>query len=190
MNKFKTRIVLPKLEDDPLDPQEGELYYNNQTQTINMYSNAVQEEIIGSVRLSQELALKSNVGHTHGLNLLRYNIKANNELQTTSPNYILIPGMTVTPEAGTYIVIAYTASRNSSNGAINRFSLYSANVEVTGTSDNIQVSNNRIHAWSASCEVTLNGSQAVEIRWNRSAGTASVFGRYLTLIKVASYVVV
>jgi len=123
--------------------------------------------------------------HTHKVELARYNVRATNEAQTTSGSDVLLTDMIITPVAGTYLVFAYTSNNNTTNGAINRFSVYSAGVEVADTKDNIQVSNNRIHTWGASCEVTVNGSQAIEIRWNRSSGTARCFGRYITLIRVA-----
>ena len=39
--------------------------------------------------------------------------------------------------------------------------------------------------WSMSGQFTVNGSQAIEIRWRVSAGTGKCTGRYITLIRVA-----
>jgi hypothetical protein len=112
------------------------------------------------------------------------NIKANGEVQTTSSNDTLLSDMTITPAAGTYLIIAHTTSLNTTNGAINRFSLYVGGNQVSSTLQDIQVSNNRHHSWSASSIETVNGSQAIEIRWNRNSGTARCFGRYISIIRV------
>jgi len=128
---------------------------------------------------------KQNTSPTGWEIMSRGNVRAVGEVQTTSPNDVLLQGMTITPTAGTYLVWAYTNSNNSSNGATNRFSVYSGGVQQADTLDNILVQNNRHFTWCASCEVTVNGIQAIEIRWNRSSGTARCFGRYITIVRVA-----
>jgi hypothetical protein len=112
------------------------------------------------------------------------NVKANGEVQTTSSNDILLQDMTITPPEGTYLIIAHTISLNTTNGAINRFGIYVGGNQVSNTIQNIQVSNNRHHTWSASSIETVNGSQAIEIRWSRNTGTAICFLRYISIIRV------
>lgn len=128
---------------------------------------------------------KQNASPTGWESLSRDNVRAVGQVQTTSSSDVLLSDMTVTPPSGTYLVWAYTNSNNSTNGAINRFSVYSGGVQQGNTLDDIQVNNNRHHAWAASCEVTVNGTQSIEIRWRRSSGTARCFGRYITILRVA-----
>lgn len=128
---------------------------------------------------------KQNASPTGWEILSRGNVREVAQAQTTSASDVLLTNMTITPPAGVYLVWAYTNSNNSSNGAINRFSIYSGGVQQANTLDNIQVNSNRRHSWSASCEVTVDGTQNIEVRWNRNTGTARCFGRYITILRVA-----
>jgi hypothetical protein len=130
----------------------------------------------------------SRSDHIHNTVISRNNFSDNGTVTTTSATDTLLTGTTLTPVAGTYIVIASTHSRNNTNNANNIFSLYKnatqiTNSEVTllrgGGQGNVSLT------YSISTLETFNGTDTVDIRWRVSAGTGSVTGRYLTLIRVA-----
>lgn len=100
---------------------------------------------------------------------------------------VLMTGMTITPTAGTYLVLASCTSNNSGNNT-NFISVYSGGVQVSGTQQAIVRTHNNLANFKiqyvSNCQVTVNGSQAIDIRWRVSAGTGTCYSRYLTIIKV------
>ena len=88
------------------------------------------------------------------------------------------------PPAGIYFVTFSTYVTNSNNRTI-MITVYtginpilnSVRVATTTTGDNIHISTN--------CIATVNGSEAISVYWNTSAGTASSFQRTLDIIRMA-----
>jgi hypothetical protein len=127
----------------------------------------------------------SRADHTHKVELAQFNVRSVAQTQTTSSTDVLLDSMTITPPSGEYLGFFYTNSNNTTNGAINRFSVYVGGVQQSETLQNIRVSNNRNHSWFVSLPVLVDGSEAVEIRWNRSTGTGRTFGRSISLLRVS-----
>lgn len=91
------------------------------------------------------------------------------------------------PQAGTYIVTAQIAMVNSNNNSLNRGRIYLGGTLVTGTameSQRVVNSNNFVMHYNVTLELTVNGSQNVDLRWSVSAGTATVRLASISMIKV------
>ena len=119
---------------------------------------------------------------------------ATSDTTTTSATDSLLNSMTITPLAGVYQVWFSTSGTNSSNGGITYYSVYvggtqvaSSERRVTSLIAGIVIGNapNEV-AVATQALVSVNGSQAIEIRWRRSAGTSTTHQRTLTVIKLAS----
>src|SRR5690606_21764329 len=100
----------------------------------------------------------------------------------------------LTPAAGIYLAIFSTSLDNSSNNANVIVSLYVGGSQIAHTErqatpqiqGGITPSLNISIPVSTQGIVTVNGSQAVEVRWRRTAGTATAHERTLTLIKLSN----
>lgn len=103
----------------------------------------------------------------------------------------LLTGMTITPVAGTYLVW-FSCDINSINaGNAISLSLY---VGGTQKADSIRkvvpFCGGTLTSGSARCGVainglvTVNGSQAIEVRWSASAGTNTAAARTMNLLRV------
>jgi len=121
----------------------------------------------------------------------RISVRATGEVQTTSTNFVDLNGMAITPVAGTYLVFAMAQTRqhqNNNQGARYNISIDNsavANTQLELIRGGTQTSSVSM-TYNMSCEVTVNGSQAIKIRWQSTVNnTARTFGRYLTLIRVA-----
>lgn len=100
--------------------------------------------------------------------------------------------MTNTPAAGTYYVAFHTTFTHSANNATITYTLYSGGTAITGTA---MVAEPTIQGGltptlpfsqpgSVSGFATVNGSQAIEVRWKTSAATATAGTRILSLVRV------
>jgi hypothetical protein len=104
---------------------------------------------------------------------------------TASLTDVLMVGMTQTPVAGTYLVIWSGAITNSGNGAERAFvSLYFNGTQVTATERGVGVAGGAYVPVSTQGIVTVNGSQAIELRWRSVGGTSTVRQRKMTLLRV------
>src|SRR5581483_2424556 len=102
-------------------------------------------------------------------------------------------GMTATPAAGTYLVMFSTWLTSNSTGATMTVSIYSGGSQKTdsvrtaiaqfnigfGGSSNVDI------PISTQGIVTVNGSQAIQIQWNTSGGTATAHQRTMTLLRLS-----
>lgn len=113
---------------------------------------------------------------------------------TTSGSDVLMDSMTLTPNiAGDYSVNFSTTLSSNNTGADIFVSIYVGGVLVA---DSVRTASPQFSSGgfggspslnfpiSTNGEVTVNGSQAIEIRWRRSAGTASALQRTLTIRRV------
>lgn len=110
---------------------------------------------------------------------------------TTSGTDALMTGMTLTPIAGTYLVLFDSVVQSASAGNSVTISIYVGGVQdANSVRSPSPFDGGTLSATNASCGVsshgtyTVNGSQAIEIQWHRAAGTASVFQRKLTAMKI------
>lgn len=118
-------------------------------------------------------------------------VNATANATTTSGTNALLTGMTSTPPIGTYLVIFSAAVNSNSAGATVSLSLFNNGTQKADSVRNIsQFDGGALSATSASGGVdingivTVNGSQAIEIRWSTSGGTATCGPRTMTLLKV------
>jgi hypothetical protein len=124
--------------------------------------------------------------HTHKVELASFNVRAVNNVSTTSPTPVLLSGMTITPAAGTYIVHANFSATLSNNSTDVTGNIFSGGTLVANTAYSLRRGGGQgdvTLTYVMSCEVTVNGSQAIEIHWQRSAGTATATGRSLTITR-------
>lgn len=119
-------------------------------------------------------------------------VNATASTTTTSASDVLIASMTLTPVAGTYLVLFHTSFTHSANNASITFSLYSGGVAVTGTAmvaiptvaGGLTPSLPFSVPGSISAFVTVNGAQAIEARWKTSTATATAGQRILNIVRV------
>ena len=125
--------------------------------------------------------------HTHNTVINADLVSENSEVRTTSVLDVTLPGMTLNLQPGTYMISAETSSLNSGNN-INYFSLYLNNIIVSDTLQEIRRASNQTAGqkmqYCSKAKITVTSNSTIEIRWRRSGGTASCFGRYLSYIRI------
>lgn len=104
----------------------------------------------------------------------------------------LLTSMTITPVSGTYLVWFSCDVNSATSGVVVSVSIYVGGVQkadslrklmpfaggtLTAGSQRIPVSTNG--------EVTVNGSQAIEIRWSASAGAPTAAARTMNILRVS-----
>lgn len=113
-------------------------------------------------------------------------VESSTNTTTTSTTDVLLTGMTITPGAGTYLVLFTGCSTNNTLSASNEVSLYLDGVRQNTTArrkNNDSVVSGTIlqgvHAFAK--KVTVSAGQTIEVRWKVSAGTGTFNERILTL---------
>lgn len=120
-------------------------------------------------------------------------VTANNAVTTTSTSFVLLPGMTLTPPAGTYIAVfsfwvSYSAWSQGISG-----SLYLGGSLVPGTTRTArqgtntfigQNFSNSLFVVSGQDIITVDGTSALEVRWLTTTGTGTANDRTLTLVRL------
>lgn len=117
-------------------------------------------------------------------------IRNNTPIATISADYVLLTGAQfINPVAGSYLLTVnfYTLLSNANTNFT--AAVFVGGVIVTDTARQLfrggnQFGSTRIQ-YSISLPVVVNGAQNVEIRWLRSAGTATKQNMDLTLLRVA-----
>lgn len=114
------------------------------------------------------------------------------DITTTSATDVVATGITTTPVAGSYLVWFSTYVDHSNQNIAVTVSLYVGGAQIT---DSVRAPIPRTNAIGAitmspcvsiNNVVTVNGSQAIDIRWNRgSAGTATMHQRTLNVLRVS-----
>lgn len=110
---------------------------------------------------------------------------------TTSTTDVLMNSMTITPVSGTYLVYFSTTVDHSNQSIAVVVSLYSGGVQkadsVRGPVPRFNGvgANSLTPCVSINGKVTVNGSQAIEIRWKTSAGTATAHQRTLNIERLS-----
>lgn len=108
-------------------------------------------------------------------------VSATNNVDTGSGTFILIPGMTITPAAGTYLV-SFSAQVQPSLSA-GEISIFVGGVEVSHARREVAL----LDGQSAETQalVSVNGIQAIEARYrNPGGGDIDVFERSLITLRV------
>lgn len=136
--------------------------------------------------------------HTHAVNITNSEASATGDTTTTSATYGLMDSMTITPAAGTYFV-SFSTTLNSSNNAATLFvSIFSGGVQKADSERRATPRVNASGGFGGNANldidlpiatngvVTVNGSQAIEIRWRRdTGGTATAHQRTMNILKLS-----
>jgi hypothetical protein len=126
--------------------------------------------------------------HTHKVEITSSTVKASASTSTTSTVAVLLSGMSVTPAAGTYKIMAHASATLSVNTTM-FFSLFVGGAIVTDSEGARVRANNNVATqrmdWNYFDDIVVNGSQAIEIRWRTTTGTATAFDRQLSILKVS-----
>jgi hypothetical protein len=117
---------------------------------------------------------------------------ASGNVTSTSTTYTNITGMTLTPPAGTYLVIfsGNTSATEGGNGETGTFQLALAGTQVTDSRMTVTdvyalVGTNNSAGGNTLCSlITVNGSQAITAQFAAQAGTIQVNERNLIAILV------
>jgi hypothetical protein len=102
-------------------------------------------------------------------------------------------GMTITPPSGTYRVTGRAVVSSTSSSRNIFISIYSGGSQVANTevgnfirAGGTMYSTSDIGNLYTDAFITVNGSQAIQLRWRTSGGTAQAQGYALTVTKVNS----
>ena len=154
-------LRLDQRSADAVSPEDGDIWYNDSDGKHRRRENGATVSIGVAPALLAEATGTST---------------------TTSATDVLMDSMTLTPPAGTYIVW-FSGSVYGSTGSVT----VSLSIYVDGAQE---ASSERFHVGSdfasfcAMALVTVNGSKAMEGRWNTSSGTATTDDRTLILQEV------
>lgn len=95
--------------------------------------------------------------------------------QTTSDTYVVIPGMTITPGAGTYFVSFSVNNAVDNKNTTYNVAIFANGVIVTESQRSRSHGNaNDFTSTQTQCEVTIAGGQAIDARVQRTGGTGGV----------------
>lgn len=103
----------------------------------------------------------------------------------------LMTGMTLTPLAGRYLVWFSSDLNSAAAGDVVSVSIYVGGVQNVPSLRKIMpfaggtlTSGSQRVGVSTNCLVTVNGAQAIEIRWSTSAGAPTASSRTLDILQV------
>lgn len=134
--------------------------------------------------------MSSSYGSITSQGLLNTEVSFAANITTTSTTDVVLTGMTITPLAGTYLVLFSTWLTHSTGNDIVTMSIYSGGVQKT---DSIRAAIPFVGALSATTQdmplatngvVTVNGAQAIAIEWHTNAGTATAHNGTLNILKI------
>ena len=130
--------------------------------------------------------------HTHKSEIYYLNAQVTGLTTTTSAADVLLDSMTLTPPAGTYHVYFQTSVQRNQNLGEAYFSCYVGGVKqtgsevhfITGSGGSARDTKGVINI--VGFPVTVNGSQAIDIRWRQVGGgdAESSPARSLTVVRV------
>lgn len=116
---------------------------------------------------------------------------ANDTLTATSDT--LINNMTLTPLAGTYLVWFSSSHTNDSNGDDTYYSIYAGGAQIVPSEriarsfiNGVVIGNQPNGTTMATqCLVTVDGTQAIEVKARVTGGTTTIYQRTMNILKVA-----
>lgn len=131
----------------------------------------------------------SRSDHTHEVNLPQSSAYASATTTTTSTTAVAMAAMTLTPGAGTYLVLFATSLLSSTNNAVQTVAVFAngtlvADTEITAIPRDTNSSSNRVPISTFGVATVADG-QAIDIRWRTTAGTATAYNRKLQLVRIA-----
>lgn len=111
---------------------------------------------------------------------------------TATTSDTLMSGMTLTPAAGSYLTWFSCDINSATTGSVTSISIYVGGVQKADSLRKVQpFDGGTLSATTARCGVatngvvSVNGSQAIEIRWSDSNGTNTVNARTLNILRVS-----
>lgn len=106
---------------------------------------------------------------------------------STSTTNVLMTGMSITPVAGQYTVFFSTTLKHSNNGQTIWLSIYAGGVQEVYSEHSIQSPRwvNAGYSGYTQAIVTVDGTQAIELRWRTSSGTATALNRSIMIVRVS-----
>jgi hypothetical protein len=111
-------------------------------------------------------------------------------ITTTSATAVVMTGMTITPPAGTYLVIFSSWFTHSNGNATVTIGIYVAGVQNAGSvrttipfTGAVGGANNGQEA-GTNAIVSVNGSQAIALEWLTSTGTATAHAGTFDIVKI------
>lgn len=120
-----------------------------------------------------------------------YRTIATGDTTTSSGTDALLNSMTLTPSAGTYLVMFSSSMTSNAPGAAISSSFYIAGVQrgeslrkIIPCDGGTLSSGSGRGVMDISDIITVTGSQAIEIRWSISSGTATAHPRVMFAIKI------
>jgi len=124
----------------------------------------------------------SRSDHSHEVNISQTQVSSTSNFTTSSVTDVLVTGMTVTPGAGTYLVM-FSAKATAAGGAKRGIiSLYANGSQVTHT-ERVVHDINREHI-STQAIITVSAAQAIDVR-GRGDSSLSVDERSLIVMRVS-----
>ncbi len=110
-----------------------------------------------------------------------------NTITTASLTDVVITGTTLTPSAGNYVIMFNAGQVGNTNAnRITTFSIYINGVLLADSPRSVANASTSSEHITIISKATVNGSEAIDIRWRVSANTSTVTNRTLTLIKTSS----
>jgi hypothetical protein len=126
-----------------------------------------------------------------GLSVPHLHFESVAAVSTTSGTDVLIAaGASFTPPAGTYLVWHSVSTILDTNNSSFFSSIYLGGVKVTSSEREARRGGGQFsdvpRYTTALSKITVNGSQVVQIRWRRTAGTATTRSIHLGLLRVGN----
>ena len=150
--------------------------------TVGNNANNIRILNVGAPTTSTDAATKNYVDTWQPLTT---NVQTGVTNITNSAVDTVIPGMTITPPAGRYRVSFTSTASNTNNGNTVTFTIYVNGASIVSTVTQVYIpANNARVSVSCETEVSVTGTQAIDVRWSTSANSASVFGRNLCILRM------
>lgn len=119
--------------------------------------------------------------------IVNYSNTSSTLFTTTSNTDVLITSFTITPQAGTYAVWSNLSASTSQGSRQVTMSLYKAGTAVTDSiREQTSPASNQKFTNSVLSTITVDGTQAIDVRVKVSASTLSIFDRTLLLIRLGT----
>lgn len=118
--------------------------------------------------------------------VIKNSVNAAGDITTTSTSYVVVTSLTITPVAGNYIAMFDSGVTHDTNNEKVYYAIFVNGVQVTN-SERIFTCQNAAERNAATTHVnniTVDGTQAVDVRWKVDVGTGTMGNRILTLIRL------
>jgi hypothetical protein len=113
------------------------------------------------------------------------NVTSTTGFPITSTTDVIVTDMTLTPIAGTYLLIFNSSNSSTNNNALNYVSLYKDAVQIAGSERVTQsVASNFVFQTSTTAVTTFNGVQQLRLYGRVSTGTFTINARTLIALRL------